>query len=215
MAKGRFITLEGLDGSGKTCNMGLIQKLLVPHYTLICTREPGGTKLGEGIRGLLLQHQNAAMEPLTELLLLAAARHEHISKLIVPALNDGHWVLCDRFFDATYAYQGSGRGLHPDTIRIVEALIQKDLQPDLTILLDLPMEIRLSRIKHRGNTLDRFESQSYEFFERVRQGYLERAKADPQRVKVVGANRPLDLVQQDISSIIGKFCEYDKAKTYD
>ena len=200
--KGCFITLEGIEGVGKTTNLEHIATYLEQHdISVNITREPGGTELGEAIRDILLGHQHNGMCSASELLLMFAARAEHLDKIIRPAIERGTWVLCDRFTDATYAYQGGGRGLASDQIAILEQLVQHGLQPDLTILLDLPVETGLERAGQRGAP-DRFENEASEFFEKVRNAYLERAKQDSQRFRVVDASRPLQEVQQDISRIL-------------
>ena len=196
--RGRFITLEGGEGVGKTTNLQFIRGLIEgAGKRLRVTREPGGTPLAEKIRELLLNPAHKGMAPDCELLLMFAARAEHIDKLIRPALEAGEWVLCDRFTDATFAYQGAGRGLSKARILELEAMVQGDLRPDLTLLLDVPVEIGLQRASDRGEP-DRFEQEARDFFERVRQGYLERAAAEPERFRVIDASRPLPEVQQQI-----------------
>ncbi len=196
--RGRFITLEGGEGVGKTTNLQFIRGLIEgAGKRLRVTREPGGTPLAEKIRELLLNPAHKGMAPDCELLLMFAARAEHIDKLIRPALEAGEWVLCDRFTDATFAYQGAGRGLSKARILELEAMVQGDLRPDLTLLLDVPVEIGLQRASDRSEP-DRFEQEARDFFERVRQGYLERAAAEPERFRVIDASRPLPEVQQQI-----------------
>ncbi len=196
--RGRFITLEGGEGVGKTTNLQFIRGLIEgAGKRLRVTREPGGTPLAEKIRELLLNPAHKGMAPDCELLLMFAARAEHIDKLIRPALEAGEWVLCDRFTDATFAYQGAGRGLSKARILELEVMVQRDLRPDLTLLLDVPVEIGLQRAFDRGEP-DRFEQEARDFFERVRQGYLERAAAEPERFRVIDASRPLSEVQQQI-----------------
>ncbi len=203
--RGRFITLEGSEGSGKSTNLNYIhQRLQQAGLEVVLTREPGGTPLGETIRELLLDHRQQAMASDTELLLMFAARAQHLNELIIPALNAGKWVLCDRFTDATYAYQGAGRGIANDRIALLEQWVQADLRPDLTLFLDLPVAQGLARAGARAE-LDRFEREEIDFFERVRQGYLSRAEAQPQRYRVVDASPALMQVQAQLDSIIDDY----------
>ncbi|MBI5461064.1 MAG: dTMP kinase [Gammaproteobacteria bacterium] len=196
--RGRFITLEGGEGVGKTTNLDYIRAAVERSgKTLRVTREPGGTPIAERIRGVLLDPANTGMAPDCELLLVFAARAEHLAQVIRPALDAGEWVLCDRFTDATYAYQGGGRGLSRQRIEELEGMVQGELRPDLTLLLDVPVEIGLSRAGARG-ALDRFEQEEVAFFERVRQAYLERAAAAPERYRVIDASQPLAGVQAQI-----------------
>lgn len=199
---GRLITLEGLEGVGKSTNMDFIQrKLQDAGIDVDVTREPGGTPLAEKIRDLVLDTADESLPDLCELLLIFAARSAHLENRIRPALDHGRWVLCDRFTDATYAYQGGGRGLPLEIIASLEDLILSGLRPDLTILLDTPVEIGLQRIRERGGT-DRFESQHLEFFQRAREVYLSRAQQEPERYVVVDASRPLAQVQDDLAKVI-------------
>ncbi len=196
--RGRFITLEGGEGVGKTTNLEYIRAAIEGSGKILSvTREPGGTPIAERIRGLLLDPANTGMATDCELLLVFAARAEHLARIIRPALDAGEWILCDRFTDATYAYQGGGRGLSRQHIGELESMIQGDLRPDLTLLLDVPVEIGLSRAGVRG-ALDRFEQEEVAFFERVRQAYLERATAAPARYRVIDASLPLVDVQAQI-----------------
>lgn len=198
--RGRFITLEGSEGSGKSTNLAFIHHHLQQSgMEVVLTREPGGTSLGESIRGLLLDHRQSAMASDTELLLMFAARAQHLHELILPALDAGKWVLCDRFTDATYAYQGAGRGIDEARIAQLENWVQGELRPDLTFFLDLPVAQGLARAGERG-TLDRFEREQIDFFERVRQGYLQQAGREPQRYRVVDASVPLDAVQSQLKT---------------
>lgn len=202
---GRFITLEGTEGVGKSTNLQFIQTVLEQHsvqYQL--TREPGGTPLAEEVRELLLANREEQVAEDAELLLVFAARAQHLNQVIRPALARGDWVLCDRFTDATFAYQGGGRGLDNQLIAQLEATVQRGLQPDLTILLDLPVEIGLARARQRAD-LDRFENEQIEFFERVRSAYLSRAESDPQRFAVVDASGTLEQVQQQIRDVLNKY----------
>lgn len=203
--KGRFITVEGIDGSGKTCNLAFIKTLLTQAgKPVLCTREPGGTPVGEEIRDILLRKRTPAMDAFSELLLLAAARAEHLTRQIRPALARGEWVLCDRFNDATYAYQGGGRCLDLTTLHTLETLIQGELQPDLTILLDLPVETGQARSKLRQSQ-DRFDQETLAFFQRVRATYLERAAIYPERIRVIDAACSLNAVQTAITQVISGF----------
>ncbi|MDO6563101.1 dTMP kinase [Amphritea sp. 1_MG-2023] len=205
MSVGRFITLEGTEGVGKSTNLRFIESVLQQQtidYQL--TREPGGTPLAEEVRELLLRNRTEEVADDAELLLVFAARAQHLTSVIRPALAAGRWVLCDRFTDATFAYQGGGRGLSKETISLLETLVQRGLQPDLTILLDLPVEIGLSRARQRGE-LDRFENERMAFFEQVRQAYLERAAADPQRFAVIDASGTLEQVQQQIADVLQRY----------
>jgi len=203
--RGRFITVEGGEGAGKSSNLAYVQSLLeAAGKRVLFTREPGGTPLGESIRELLLGHQHTGMADETELLLMFAARAEHLHQKILPALAAGTWVLCDRFTDASYAYQGAGRGIARERIATLERYVQDDLRPDLTLLLDLPVETGLARAGSRS-VPDRFEVEARSFFDRVRQGYLEIAMAEPQRVKVIDATPALAQVQQQIAEVIQAF----------
>ena len=200
--KGKFITVEGIEGVGKTTNIEFIrQRLLVAGKDVVVTREPGGTPLGEAIRGLLLDPQYTGMDSTCELQLMFAARAEHLARIVRPALEKGQWVLCDRFTDATYAYQGGGRGIDKAIIARLEELVQGDFRPDLTLLLDVPVEVGLARAGQRGE-LDRFEQEKVEFFERVRAAYLAMAEEFPQRYRVIDASQPLELVQQQLAAIL-------------
>jgi dTMP kinase len=195
--KPRFITLEGGEGVGKTTNLAFIEDYLTQRgVDLLRTREPGGTPLGERIRGLLLDSEG--MNSSAELLLVFAARAQHLEEVIRPALGAGRWVLCDRFTDASYAYQGGGRGLDLSVIGFLEQWIQAGLQPDLTLLLDTSIEVGMARVQERAAT-DRFESESLGFFEKVRGAYLERADKYPERIKRVDASGSLECVQASIS----------------
>jgi dTMP kinase len=203
--RGRFITLEGTEGVGKSTNLQFIQSVLEQYkvqYQL--TREPGGTPLAEEVRELLLVNREERVAEDTELLLVFAARAQHLNQVVRPALERGEWVLCDRFTDATFAYQGGGRGLDNQLISQLEAMVQRGLQPDLTILLDLPVQIGLARARQRAD-LDRFENEKIVFFERVREAYLARAKSDPQRFAVVDASGTLEQVQQQIRGVLDKY----------
>jgi dTMP kinase len=197
MSRGKFITLEGLEGVGKTTNrLYLEEQLTAAGKDIVVSREPGGTELGESLRELLL-HGRAAMQAQTELLMMAASRCEHIAKVIEPALVQGRWVLSDRFTDASFAYQGGGRELGARVVNDLHLLMNADLQPDLTLLLDMPIELGMQRAANRGK-LDRIESEELAFFERARSAYLKRAADDPDRVKVIDASQTLEQVQVTI-----------------
>ena len=200
--RGRFITIEGGEGAGKsTAQTFLAEKLAARGISVLQTREPGGTPLAEAIRRNLLSVDEEAPVEMTELLLVFAARAQHLTTVIEPALERGQWVLCDRFTDATYAYQGAGRGLSAELIGKLEKLVQGDTRPDTVILLDMPPQIGLARAKARG-ALDRFEQEEQAFFERVRQGYLERAAAFPNRYVVVDASQELNEVQNSLEAVM-------------
>lgn len=202
MKRGLFITLEGTEGVGKSTNLQFICDWLAARgVSYICTREPGGTPLAETLRDVLLATRDEPFDPMAELLVMFAARAQHLSQRIVPTLAKGDWVVCDRFTDATYAYQGGGRGLDQAAIATLENLVQGQLRPDAVIVLDVPPEIGLQRARVRGEP-DRFESEHVLFFERVRAAYLRRAAADPGRYFVVDASRPLSDVQNELQSIM-------------
>ena len=205
MSRGKFITLEGGEGVGKTTNLSFIQEHLQQHaIPVTVTREPGGTALAEKIRQLVLDKDSESISDTTELLLMFAARAQHIQHVIEPALAQGHWVLCDRFTDATYAYQGGGRELSIATIALLEQLVQGELRPDLTLLLDAPIEIGMERAQKRS-AFDRFEAEKISFFTRVRNMYLSRAAQQSERIKVIQANQSLVNVQSDIIDVLTDF----------
>ena len=202
---GRFITVEGTEGAGKTSNIALLQaRLEAAGKAVVLTREPGGTPLGEAIRDLLLTRRGDGMAVDTELLLMFAARAEHIAQLIRPALARGEWVLCDRFTDATYAYQGGGRRIDIDRIAALEHWVQGNLRPDLTIVLDVPVEVGLARAGRRSAP-DRFEREQLAFHEAVRAAYRTIAAREPGRVQVVDAEQPLPRVQADLGRVLDAF----------
>lgn len=203
--RGRFITLEGGEGAGKSSNLEHIHRHLSgAGKHVIRSREPGGTPLGEQLRALLLDRNQGAMADDTELLLMFAARAQHLAELIRPALARGDWVLCDRFTDATYAYQGGGRGIDPARIQTLEQWVQRELRPDLTLLLDLPVEQGLQRAGARSDP-DRFEQEQAAFFERVRAAYRERAREEPARFRLIDASRPLVEVQAQIDRVLDEY----------
>ena len=197
--KGRFITFEGIDGAGKSTHIAAVaQRLRDAGTTLVSTREPGGTPLAEMLRGLVL---NTAMDAMTELLLVFAARRDHLQRVIVPALGRGDTVLCDRFTDATFAYQGAGRGLPMGLLNELETWVQGELQPDLTLWFDLPADMAARR-RAQARSADRFEQQDLEFFERVRSGYEARAAAAPQRFARIDAALDRDTVARQITAVM-------------
>lgn len=188
-SRGKFITFEGIDGAGKSTHIASVAELIrTQGYQVVCTREPGGTALGEKLRDLLL-HEPMHLE--TEAMLMFAARREHIAQVVEPALARGDWVVSDRFSDASYAYQGGGRGLDKTKLGALEAWVHAHLQPDLTFLFDLAPDVAERRIAAQGRELDRFEQEKREFHARVRMAYLERAVSAPQRIVVVNADQPL------------------------
>lgn len=206
-ARGRFITLEGGEGVGKSTNLAFVAGLLeAAGHDVQRTREPGGTPLAERVRELIVSPCGEAVPPMAELLLIFAARALHIDGCIRPALAAGCWVLCDRFTDASYAYQGAGRGLGEAPVRWLEDHVQGELRPDLTLLLDADPVIGLARAGARG-TADRFEQERLDFFRRVRAGYLARARAEPQRIRVVDASQPLEQVQSELVIHINTFLQ--------
>jgi dTMP kinase len=201
-AAGRFITLEGIEGVGKSTNLSFVADYLRrAGKTVVVTREPGGVPAAERIRDLLLAADGPPVPPMTELLLMFAARAAHLTQLIRPELDRGRWIVCDRFTDASYAYQGAGRGLPDSAIEHLEAIVQGDFRPDLTILLDANWLMIRSRREKRG-ARDRFELEDEEFFERVRAGYLARALLAPDRIKIIDASPPLTEVQAEIGATL-------------
>jgi len=200
--KGIFITFEGVEGAGKTTNIAFIaDKLQKAGHEILLTREPGGTKTGEAIREILISKDLPEMHHTTELLLMFAARAEHLHRKIIPALEQGKWVLCDRFTDASYAYQGAGRGIDLKKIAILETFVQNSLRPDYTFLFDLEADIGLARAHSRGEA-DRFEQQHIDFFNRVRSQYLKMAEAEKDRYRIINAKHDLETVQQQISHVL-------------
>ncbi len=204
-AAGRFLTIEGIEGVGKSTQVARLSEALksrgIDH---LVTREPGGTPLAERIRDIVLNARDEPLPPVAELLLMFAARAAHLSNLIEPNLRAGRWVVCDRFIDATYAYQGGGRGLSADGIRQLETMVLGARKPDLTVLLDAPVAEALGRARERnaGAAADRFESERAEFFERVRGAYRSRAAAEPVRIAVIDAARPADQVAASIIDLL-------------
>jgi dTMP kinase len=205
LSRGKFITLEGIDGAGKSTHIdGLAAMLRRRGKDVVVTREPGGTALGEALRGLLLSQP---MHVDTETLLMFAARREHLAQVIEPALAAGRWVLCDRFTDATYAYQGGGHGVAAERIALLERWAVGETSPDLTLVFDVPAEVARKRLAASASRPDRFESQDSAFFERVRRVYLERARAEPRRVRVVSGDRAPDEVNKELEVLISGFCK--------
>lgn len=205
--KGCFITVEGTEGVGKSTNVQFVKNWLEGRgIEVIVTREPGGTPLAEELRNLLLTPRDEKVCQNAELLLMFAARAQHLSTVIKPALSRGAWVLCDRFTDATFAYQGGGRQMDTQPISQLEVLVQQGLSPDLTLLLDLPVEIGMARANARSAP-DRFEQEKHAFFERVRQGYLDRAEAEPDRFSIIDAAPELADVQEQIAQVLQAFLE--------
>lgn len=204
--QGKFITIEGGEGVGKSTNIACVESFLQSRsISFIKTREPGGTPLAEELRNILLAPREEKVCEKTELLLMFAARAQHLQQVILPALQQGIWVICDRFTDATYAYQGGGRGLSVASIGKLEELVQEGLQPDLTLLLDVDVQTGLARLNDRPAT-DRFEREQKDFFEAVRAMYHQRAQQYPQRFCIIDASQSLAAVQQDIIATLTKFC---------
>jgi len=203
--RGKFITLEGIDGAGKSTHLGWLVAYLRQHgKRVVATREPGGTPLGERLRELLLSEP---MHLETEALLMFAARREHLDKVIVPALLRGDWVVSDRYTDASFAYQGGGRGLDRGKLETLEAWVQSGLQPDLTLLFDAPVEVARARLVAAGNAPDRFETEQQEFFERVRRAYLDRAQREPGRINRIDATRTPDEIRKTLEKVISSICK--------
>jgi dTMP kinase len=206
MVKGRFITFEGVDGAGKTTQLEWARQFLEKKgCSLTVTREPGGTELGEALRDVLLNAKNA-IHPETEALLMFAARREHIDRVIMPALHRGDVVLCDRFTDATFAYQGGGSGVESGKLEALEQWVHSDLQPDLTLYFDLSVEIARQRLDGEREA-DRFERESAEFFQRVRSAYLARARKNPQRIRVIDASAAPEVINKLVEDILVSACQ--------
>jgi dTMP kinase len=205
---GRFITVEGGEGAGKTTQIAFMRAFLEQAgCRVVVTREPGGTMLGEEIRGLLLSHRHDGMTLAAETLLMFAARAEHLERVIRPALAEGCWVLCDRFTEATYAYQGGGRGLALERIAVLEDWVQGQLRPDWTVLFDLSVAVGLARAGKRS-AADRFEQEDVEFFERVRAIYRERASRYPDRYRVVDADRSIEIIRAEVEGWLANWLEH-------
>jgi len=202
MTKGKFITFEGIDGAGKSTHLSFVASLLHDHgHTVITTREPGGTPLGEQLRNLLL-HEKMHLE--TEALLMFASRREHLAQVIEPALARGDWVVSDRFTDASFAYQGGGRHLDRRKLEVLEQWVHPDLQPDLTLLFDVPLEVARARL-NKSRNLDRFEQEQAEFFAATQAEYRRRAAQFPERFRIIETTRPISEVNQEITHIIEEF----------
>jgi len=200
---GKFISIEGIEGAGKSTQLGFIRDFLETRgKRVVVSREPGGTELGEQIRELLLAPREDGMSEDAELLLMFAARAEHIHQVIKPALERGDWVLCDRFVDATFAYQGGGRGIDRNRIETISDWTLKGLETDLTLLFDLPVAVGQSRVIKRQQEKDRFEQEKAAFFEKIRDCYLQRAEAEPQRIKCIDASRDIEAIQSQLSEIL-------------
>jgi len=205
LQRGKFITVEGIDGAGKSTHLAWLERFLQDKgLEVVVTREPGGTALGEALRQLLLDHRQV-MHPETEALLMFAARREHLDKVILPALDRGAWVVSDRFTDASFAYQGGGRGVAQSKLENLEQWVQAGFSPDLTVYFDVPVIVGRERLQST-RIADRFEMESNLFFERVRQAYLQRAGQFPQRIRVVDGSRPLAEVKTAIAKIMEDFC---------
>jgi len=199
-SRGRFISFEGVDGAGKSTHIPwLAERLRAAGHEVIVTREPGGTPLPEKLRALLLAE---AMDPLTETLLMFAARAEHVRKVILPALQRGAWVICDRFTDATRAYQGTGKGVAEELIGVLEKAVHPGLQPDLTLVFDCAYEVSRERLAGARRALDRFEREDRAFFDRVRGAYAALAKADPARMRVIDGSKPREEIKKILEDII-------------
>jgi len=197
---GKFITFEGIDGAGKSSHVDWLAEWLRSRgLSVRVTREPGGTELGEKLRALLLSED---MHLETETLLMFAARREHLATLIEPALAAGEWVICDRFSDATYAYQGGGRGLDRHKLQVLEQWVHGHRQPDLTLVFDLPLEVARERIAQANRHLDRFEQERAEFHQRVRLAYLERTRQHPERMHVIDSDRAIEIIRKELEQIV-------------
>ena len=206
--QGKLITLEGIDGAGKSTQLAWIIELLQrAGLTAVVTREPGGTPLGEQLRALLLD-QSITMHPETEALLMFAARREHLDKVILPALAQGQWVISDRFTDASFAYQGGGRGLDSGKLSILEQWVQGALQPDVTLYFDVPVALGQQRVSQIKN-MDRFEKEQADFFQRVRAAYLDRARQFPDRIKVIDSSRSLAEVKAAVEQILKSLLNHE------
>ena len=202
MARGRFITVEGVEGVGKSTQLGFLHEhLQAAGHDVLMTREPGGSDLAEDLRAVLLDPRHAGMTPDAELLLVFAARADHLAQRVVPALEAGRWVVSDRFTDATYAYQGGGRGIPAPRIEILEQWVQGSLRPDRVLVLDLPPALGANRVAARGSR-DRFEREPSDFFHRVRDAYLARARAAPQRYRVIDASGTVAQVRRRMAQAV-------------
>lgn len=211
MKRGLFITVEGSDGAGKTTQLQLLVDYLRSEgIELVTSREPGGTEVGELLREIILKRTDIELAPEAEALMVFASRSQHLSQLIRPALNMGRWVVSDRFTDATYAYQGGGRGISDAQIGVLEEWVQKGLKPDLTLLFDVPLEIGIERSKGEGD--DRFEDERLEFKQLVRDRYLARARAEPERVKIVTTTGSIDEAHSEVRALLQPILDNWKAE---
>lgn len=202
MERGKFITIDGVEGAGKSTQIEFIcEYLKAKGVNVILTREPGGTDVGEKIRALLLSNSTGKMHADTELMLMFAARNEHIQNKIMPALGQGDWVLSDRFTDSSYAYQGGGRGLDMERITQLESWVVQDFAPDMTLLLDVPVEVGMSRVEARGKK-DRIEMEKMDFFDRVRQAYIARSEEFPDRIKLIDSSQTIEHTTKQIGEIL-------------
>ncbi|HIM58471.1 MAG TPA: dTMP kinase [Gammaproteobacteria bacterium] len=202
MERGKFITIDGVEGAGKSTQIKFIcEYLKTKGIHVVLTREPGGTEVGEKIRALLLSNSTGQMHADTELMLMFAARNEHVQNKIMPALERGDWVLSDRFTDSSYAYQGGGRGLDNSRIAQLELWVMQDFTPDMTLLLDVPVEIGMSRVESRGKK-DRIEMEAMDFFDRVRQAYIARSKEFPDRIKLIDSSQTIEHTTEQIAVIL-------------
>jgi len=202
MERGKFITIDGVEGAGKSTQIDFIcEYLKAKGIRIVLTREPGGTEIGEKIRTLLLSNSTGQMHADTELMLMFAARNEHIQNKILPALEKGDWVLSDRFTDSSYAYQGGGRGLDVSRIAQLESWVMQDFTPDMTLLLDVPVEIGMSRVASRGEK-DRIEMEEMDFFDRVRQAYIARSREFSDRIKLIDSSQTIEHTTKQISAIL-------------
>jgi dTMP kinase len=206
MSWGKFISIEGTEGAGKSTALDYIANYLTEAgLKVVLTREPGGTSVSEEIRKLLLHSQSETIPPITELLLMFASRAQHLEHCIVPALTQGTWVVSDRYVDASYAYQGGGRGISAQDIQCLDKLVVGNWYPDLTLLLDIPADLGMRRTEKRGIEKDRIEQERMDFFERVRRVYLNRATENPQRIKIIDASQPVSAVQDQIHRVLDHF----------
>ncbi|MCS5588862.1 MAG: dTMP kinase [Candidatus Thioglobus sp.] len=202
MERGKFITIDGVEGAGKSTQIEFIcEYLKAKGVNVILTREPGGTDVGEKIRTLLLSNSTGKMHADTELMLMFAARNEHIQNKIMPALGRGDWVLSDRFTDSSYAYQGGGRGLDMERIKQLESWVVQDFAPDMTLLLDVPVEVGMSRVESRGKK-DRIEMEKMDFFDRVRKAYIARSEEFPDRIKLIDSSQTIEHTTKQIGEIL-------------
>jgi dTMP kinase len=205
MMNGKFISIEGIEGAGKSTQLAFIENYLKQQgINVVVSREPGGTVLGEQIRELLLSPREEGMAVDTELLLMFAARAEHLEQVIKPAILRGEWVISDRFVDATFAYQGGGRGISTERIKQISDWTLKDLQTDVTFLFDLPVELGQQRVISRKENIDRFEQEKTDFFQKIRDCYLQRSKQEPNRIKVIDASKSINEIEIQLSTVLDK-----------